>query len=105
MYNKNRMCFLGGGGIMRVVNLDVDIDHDVIRDEINKRIDKALHQTLIFWDINEMSKRTCMSKSFLENEFLHKPQMKIIERSKKHGKRFWPVKESVKVIQQIMDEW
>ncbi|MEK4714543.1 hypothetical protein ABIC55_001634 [Sporosarcina psychrophila] len=35
-----------------------------------------------FWDINEMSKRLCMGRTFLEEEFLHDPRMKFLQRQK-----------------------
>ncbi|MGD7016876.1 hypothetical protein ACQCVC_12185 [Bacillus altitudinis] len=46
-----------------------------------------------------------MSKRFLENEFLHDPRMKLLERRKERGKRFWFYEESKEVMKQIMDEW
>ncbi|EEK48576.1 hypothetical protein bcere0002_45270 [Bacillus cereus ATCC 10876] len=52
-----------------------------------------------------MSEMTCLSKSFLENEFLNDPRMKQLERRKEKGKRIWPFNESIKVLQMIMDEW
>ncbi|EEL38304.1 hypothetical protein bcere0020_43550 [Bacillus cereus Rock3-29] len=52
-----------------------------------------------------MSEMTCLSKSFLENEFLNDPRMKLLERRKEKGKRIWPFEESVKVLKSIMDEW
>ncbi|MGG3887804.1 hypothetical protein [Metabacillus fastidiosus] len=90
---------------MSIAKIHVDVDQEQIKRYINEKLDYAFHQTLFFWDINEMSKRTCMSKSFLENEFLDDPRMKRITRRKEKGKRLWPVEESLKVIQEIMDEW
>ncbi|WP_185960092.1 hypothetical protein [Planococcus soli] len=52
-----------------------------------------------------MAKRTCMSKSFLENEFLDDPRMKLLERRKEKGKRFWFYEESLIVMKELMDEW
>jgi len=88
-----------------IVNLDVDVNHDEIRSYINQQLESALGEILFTWDIDEMSKRTCMSKSFLENEFLHDPRMKLLERRKERGKRFWFYEESKEVMKQIMDEW
>ncbi|MCY7572394.1 hypothetical protein VSS76_04395 [Bacillus safensis] len=90
---------------MSIVNLDVDVNHDEIRSYINQQLESALGEILFTWDIEQMAKRTCMSKSFLENEFLHDPRMKLLERRKERGKRFWFYEESKEVMKQIMDEW
>ncbi|PEW67203.1 hypothetical protein CN448_20015 [Bacillus cereus] len=90
---------------MSIAKIDVCIDQDEIKKYINVRIDELLHPTLIFWDVNRMSEMTCLSKSFLENEFLNDVRMKRLERRKEKGKRIWPFEESVKVLQEIMDEW
>ncbi|PRS42907.1 hypothetical protein C6Y01_09775 [Bacillus sp. NMCC46] len=90
---------------MSIVNLDVAVNQDEIRNYINQQLESALEEVLFTWDIDEMSKRTCMSKRFLENEFLHDPRMKLLERRKERGKRFWFYEESKEVMKQIMDEW
>lgn len=76
-----------------------------IRELINEKLDAAIKDVLFTWDINEMAKRTCMSKSFLENEFLDDPRMKILERRKEKGKRYWFYEESLQAMKQIMDSW
>ncbi|MCI9883860.1 hypothetical protein NST73_06845 [Bacillus sp. FSL W7-1034] len=90
---------------MAIVNFDVDVNQDEIRNYIYQQLEAALEEVLFTWDIEQMAKRTCMSKSFLENEFLHDPRMKLLERRKERGKRFWFYEESKEVMKQIMDEW
>ncbi|PLR79709.1 hypothetical protein CVD25_06445 [Bacillus canaveralius] len=90
---------------MSLAKIDVSINQDEIRQYINQKLDQVLHETLLYWDVNEMAKRTCLSKSFLENEVLHDPRMKLLERRKSKGKRIWPYEASLKVIQAILDEW
>lgn len=90
---------------MPVAEIKVNINQSEIRDYIIQRLDETLNQLLFTWDIEEMSKRTCMSKSFLENEFLRDPRMKLLERRKEKGKRFWFYEESKQVMKKIMDEW
>lgn len=85
--------------------VQIDINQDVIKNYINEKLDENIKESLFTWDINEMAKRTCMSKSFLENEILHDPRMKLLERRKEKGKRYWFFEESLKVIREIMDEW
>ncbi|AEB62433.1 hypothetical protein JDW21_21750 [Bacillus subtilis] len=90
---------------MPTVKFDVAVNETEIRDYINQQLDQAIRESLFVWDIETMSKRTCMSKSFLENEFLRDPRMKLIERRKEKGKRFWFYEESKQVMKDIMDEW
>ncbi|WHX46290.1 MULTISPECIES: hypothetical protein [Bacillus] len=90
---------------MQFAELNISLNQDELRTYINDQLNSAIAKTLFTWDIDEMSKRTCMSKSFLENEFLHDPRMKLLERRKERGKRFWFYEESKEVMKQIMDEW
>lgn len=90
---------------MTIANVQIEVNHEEIRNYINEKIDETMRQSLFTWDINEMSKRTCMSKTFLEQEFLHDPRMKLFERRKEKGKRLWFYEPSLKAMQEIMDEW
>jgi phage pi2 protein 07 len=85
--------------------INVSLDNEAIRAHINQKLEEALHESLFTWDIDQMSKRTCMSKSFLEKEILCDPRMKLLERRKEKGKRYWFYKESKQVLKQILDEW
>ncbi|NBJ70945.1 MULTISPECIES: hypothetical protein [Clostridia] len=75
---------------MSFANINIDINHKEIKDYVNAKLDEALE--------NELIKRTCMSKSFLENEILSDQRMRLLERRKEKGKRFWLYKESLEVI-------
>ncbi|EQB35010.1 hypothetical protein M948_18060 [Virgibacillus sp. CM-4] len=90
---------------MPIAEFNIDVDQSEVREYINEKLDETLKNALFVWDIEEMSKRTCMSKSFLENEFLHDPRMKLLERRKEKGKRFWFYEQSLEVMKEIMDEW
>ncbi|KAB2334295.1 hypothetical protein [Bacillus mesophilum] len=90
---------------MTIAKINVDVDQAEIKNQINEKIALTLNEVLFTWDIDQMSKRTCMSKSFLENEFLSDPRMKLLERRKEKGKRYWFYEESKQVMKQIMDEW
>lgn len=94
-----------GGDNMAIANIRLDIDTEQVKEDILTKLENEIDTFLFTWDLEEMSKRTCMSKSFLENEFLNDPRMKLLERRKERGKRFWFYKESVAVIKKIMDEW
>lgn len=84
---------------------EVKINQAEIKAYIDQKLNENIQKSLFTWDIEEMAKRTCMSKSFLENEFLRDPRMKLLERRKEKGKRFWFYEESKHVMKQIMDEW
>ncbi len=85
--------------------VNVEIDEKAIKEYINEKLDESIRKTLFLWDINEMAKQTCMSKSFLENEFLHDPRMKLLERRVEKGKRYWFYEQSLEVMKEIMNEW
>lgn len=88
-----------------LAEIKIDMDHKKVRDYINEKIDESIRNTLFLWDVNEMARQTCMSKSFLENEFLHDPRMKLLERRVEKGKRYWFYEQSLEAMKEIMDEW
>lgn len=90
---------------MPFIEVKIDLNHEEIRKQVNQQINKAIQDTLFLWDINEMAKRTCMGKTFLEEEFLRDPHMKLLERRKGKGKRFWFYEGSLEVMKEIMEEW
>lgn len=83
----------------------MNVNQSEIRSYINQKLEEQLKEALFTWDLDQMSKRTCMSKTFLENEFLHDPRMRLLERRKEKGKRFWFYEQSLEVMKEIMDEW
>lgn len=90
---------------MPIAEINVSVNQAEIRNYINQKIEEQLKESLFTWDLDQMSKRTCMSKTFLENEFLHDPRMRLLERRKEKGKRFWFYEKSLEVMKEIMDEW
>lgn len=90
---------------MALLNVVAEVDHKQIEKQLSEKIDKALRDVLLVWDISEMSKRLCMGRTFLEEEILCDPRMRALERRKGKGKRFWFYEPSLKVIQEIMDDW
>lgn len=90
---------------MSIANVTFDIDTNEVKKDILKKLENEFNEFLFTWDLDEIARRTCMSKSFLENEFLQDPRMKLIERRKERGKRYWFYKESIEVMKEIMDEW
>lgn len=96
---------IGGTTRMQIAQIKVDVNQDEIRNYINQKLEESIEETLFTWDVEQMVKRTCMSRSFLDQEFLHDPRMKLLERRKEKGKRFWFYEESKRVMREIMDEW
>ncbi|WP_342538380.1 hypothetical protein MKY15_19955 [Sporosarcina sp. FSL K6-1540] len=90
---------------MSVVQINTVIDQEFIKKEIQENLEKSFREIMFVWDINEMSKRLCMGKTFLEAEILRDSRMRVLQRQKPNSKRFWFYKESLEVIKQIMDEW
>lgn len=90
---------------MNTAKVKLAIDTAEIKEQILQKLNSKFEEFLFTWDLDEMSKRTCMSKSFLEKEFLQNPRMKLIERRKERGKRYWFYKESLEVMREIMNEW
>jgi hypothetical protein len=95
----------GGDDSLQIAEINVQVNQTEVKSYINQKLQESLDEVLFTWDIDQMSKRTCMSKSFLENEFLQDPRMKLLERRKEKGKRFWFYEESKQVLREIMDEW
>ncbi|MED4052959.1 hypothetical protein P4654_02135 [Niallia taxi] len=90
---------------MTIAEIKVNVNQSEIREYLNQKLEERLNEVLFTWDIDQMTKRTCMSKSYLENEFLQDPRMRLLERRKEKGKRFWFYEESKQVMRDIMDEW
>lgn len=90
---------------MPLAKIEVEVDHEEIRKQVNDKLNESIDQALFTWDLEQMMKRTCMGKTFLEEEFLRDPRMKLLERRKGKGKRFWFYEQSLAAMQQIMEEW
>lgn len=90
---------------MSIAQVQVVVDQELIRKQIEEKMDETFREAMFTWDTNEMAKRMCMSKRFIEDEFLHDPRMRLLERRKPKGKRFWFYEPSLKVIKEIMDSW
>jgi hypothetical protein len=90
---------------LNIAEVKVNVNQSEVKAYINQKLEETLREALFTWDLDQMSKRTCMSKSFLENEFLQDPRMRLLERRKEKGKRFWFYEQSLEVMKEIMNEW
>lgn len=90
---------------MPFADITVHVNNDELKKYVTQKLEQSLKEAFFTWDIDQMSKQTCMSRSFLENEFLCDPRMKLLERRKEKGKRYWFYEESKRVMKEIMNEW
>ncbi len=90
---------------MSIAQVQVVVDQEEIKRQISEKLDETYREVMFTWDVDEMVKRTCMSKSFLEEEFLSDPRMRLLQRQKPRGKRFWFYEPSLEVMKEIMSEW
>lgn len=90
---------------MQVAEVQVVVDQEFVKKEIQENLDKHFREILFVWDIKEMEKRLCMGRTFLEEEFLNDDRMRRLQRQRGKGKRFWFYEPSLKVIEEIMNEW
>ena len=90
---------------MSVVKLNIDIDHEKIKEQIDKQIEERLQHSFIFVDVSTLSKMTCMSASTLERDILSDARMKLLERRKERGKKYYFYPECLDAIKEIVDEW
>lgn len=88
-----------------LAKVNIDLDQKQLREYINQRIDENMRQHFLIIDINKMAELTCMSKSTLENDILHDPRIRIYERRKEKGKRYWLYEPAMEAIKSIIDEW
>lgn len=88
-----------------LANVNIQINQGELKKQVKTALEEHLRTLMLTWDINEISRQTCMSKSFLEKEILHDPRMKMLERRKEKGKRLWLYEQSKQAILEIMDEW
>lgn len=84
----------------------IQLDEAAVKQEIKKQLAELISETdeVWLWDVETMIKQTSMGKTFLQEEFLDDPRMKLIE-IKKVRKRWYPVKAAKKIMAEIMDEW
>ncbi len=90
---------------MSIAKIDVQIDEELVRQQLKDLVDETGRAMLLFWDIDEISKRTCLDKSYLTKHILFDPRMKVYERRRGKGKRIWLYEGSVQALKEIIDEW
>lgn len=93
-----------GSEDMFLTKFEIDLDQHAIQQYAKKQLDDSIQAQLWLVDLEKIAKLTCMSKRWLEDEFITDPRMKAIE-IKKNRKRWWPAKQAFEVIKEITSEW
>lgn len=57
---------------MLEVKVDEQVIHQLVKEEIQQKI-KEVDSELVFWDRNELLRRTCMSWNFIQEQFFFHP--------------------------------
>lgn len=85
--------------------IKVVVDDNLVHEQLKRLIEEAARPTMLFWDIEEMSRATCLEKSYLQRHVLNDHRMKVYERRRGQGKRIWLYEGSVQALKDIVDEW
>ena len=88
---------------MALANVEVSLNEDEIKQYVESRLEDMIRESLILIDVETLSKRMCISRRFLEDEFLSDIRFKAIER-RKSRKRLYVYSEVIPVIKEILDE-
>lgn len=90
---------------MTMAKIEVAVDQQELNEQLRELIAESARATLIFWDIDEMSRATCLDKAYLAKHILNDHRMKVYERRRGKGKRIWLYEGSVQALKDIVDEW
>lgn len=81
--------------------LDIQIDENEVRQLYLKKLEekiKEIDSELVFWDTNELKRRTCMSWNTIQEKFFYHPDF---PKYKIGGKWYFPAQET----KQFLLEW
>lgn len=88
-------------------SIRLDINEEYVKTEVARQIEENLRGEMLFMDIDEMERVTCMDRSFLTKNLLHDPRIRQYQRRKSpQGKRHWLYKPTIEAILDIVtNEW
>lgn len=89
------------------ISLRIELDEQYVKDEIARQIKEKFTRELLFMDIDEMERITCMDRAFLTKKLLHHPRIYQYQRRLGgKGKRYWLYKPTVEALLDIItNEW
>ena len=79
---------------MLEVKVDEQVIEQLVKEEIQQKL-KEVDAELVFWDWNELKRRTCMSRNFIEEQFFHD---KDFPKFKVGGKWLFPAEKTKRFL-------
>lgn len=86
-----------------LADVNVNINEHEVKKMVNEKIDDMVREYLIMIDVPTLAKKMSCSARFLEEELLHDPRIKALER-KKIRKRLYFVDELLPVLKEVINE-
>lgn len=82
------------------IQIDDNRVQELLKEAIEEKINE-LSNDLLFWDSNELKRRTCMSWSSIQDNFFHD---KDFPKAKIGGKWYYPAKETEEFLLKWLKE-
>ncbi|ACA41623.1 group-specific protein [Lysinibacillus sphaericus] len=84
--------------------IKIQIDNMVVEELLKEAIEEKINEhsnELLFWDSNELKRRTCMSWNSIQDNFFHDPNF---PKAKVGGKWYYPAKETEEFLLKWLKE-
>lgn len=84
--------------------IKIQIDNNRVQELLKEAIEEKINEhsnVLLFWDSNELKRRTCMSWSSIQANFFHDPNF---PKAKIGGKWYYPAKETEEFLLKWLKE-
>lgn len=84
--------------------IKIQIDNNVVQELLQEAIEEKINQhsnELLFWDSNELKRRTCMSWNSIQSNFFHDSNF---PKAKIGGKWYYPAKETEEFLLKWLKE-
>ena len=79
---------------MLEVKVDEQVIQQLVKEEIQQKL-KEVDSELVFWDVKELKRRTCMSWNFIQEQFFHD---KDFPKFKVGGKWLFPAEKTKRFL-------
>lgn len=89
-----------------VYTVSVEMNQEYIKNELARLIEENTRAEMLFIDLDELARITCMEGSYLTRTLLKDPRVLQYQRRRGQGKRYWLYKPTVETILDIVtNEW
>ena len=85
---------------MLEVKVDEQIIQQLVKEEIQQKL-KEVDSELVFWDRNELLRRTCMSWNFIQEQFFFHPDF---PKYKVGGKWLFPAEKTKRFLLEWLEQ-